>query len=105
MARLNAPPQSDAVSMIVIYGRILREMVSTDATFVYLFTYIKTNTVPLGRCGLEAVRILTGWYPVMQRLYIYLLTYIKTNTVPHTRCGLGKIKSVHKCGVSNGTVN
>ena len=38
--------------MVVIYGRILREMVSADATFVYLFTYIKTNTVPLGRCGL-----------------------------------------------------
>ena len=32
--------------------RILTEMVSTDATFVYLFTYIKTNTVPLGWLGL-----------------------------------------------------
>ena len=32
--------------------RILTEMVSADGTIVYLFTYIKTNTVPLGRCGL-----------------------------------------------------
>ena len=52
MARLNAPLRADGVSMVVIYGRILREMVSADGTIVYLFTYIKTNTVPLGRCGL-----------------------------------------------------
>ena len=36
--------------MVVIYGRIMKGMIFTDATFVYLFTYIKTNTVPLGRC-------------------------------------------------------
>ena len=53
MARLNAPLFPDGVSMVVIYGRILTGMIFTDATFVYLFTYIKTNTVPLGRCGLR----------------------------------------------------
>ena len=55
--------------MVVIYGRILREMVSADGTIVYLFIYFKSNIVPLGLCG------------------------------------LGRIDSVHKCGVSNGTVN
>ena len=45
--------------MVVIYGRIMKGMVSADGTIVYLFTYIyiyiKTNTVPLGRCGLGRI--------------------------------------------------
>ena len=51
MARLNVPLRADGVSMVVIMVRIMKGMIFIDATFVYLFTYIKTNTVPLGRCG------------------------------------------------------
>ena len=69
MARLNAPLFPDGVGMLATKVRILTEMVSADGTIVYLFTYIKINTVPLGRCELR------------------------------------RIDSVHKCGVSNGTVN
>ena len=53
----------------------------------------------------DGVSMVVIYGRMMQRLYIYLLTYIKTNTVPLGRCGLGRIDSVHKCGVSNGTVN
>ena len=38
--------------MVVIYGRILREMVSADGTIVYLFTYIKSDSVSLAWLGL-----------------------------------------------------
>ena len=42
------------------------------------------------------VRILTGWYPVMQRLCIQLFTHIKTNTVPLGRCGFDGMVSIVK---------
>ena len=50
------------------------------------------------------VRILDGMVSADGTI-VYLFTYFKSNIVPHTRCGLGRIDSVHKCGVSNGTVN
>ena len=50
------------------------------------------------------VRIITGMVSADGTI-VYLFIYFKSNIVPHTRCVLSKIKSVHKCGVSNGTVN
>ena len=53
---------------------------------------------PKSRCSISLVgikgRILTGWYPVMPRLYIYLLTLRRTNTVAHTWLGLWLLVSI-----------
>ena len=47
------PLRADGVSLVVIYGRIMKGRVSADGTFVYLFIYFKSNIVPHTRCELR----------------------------------------------------